>query len=392
MIEEVPQGDEESLADDIFVSEVYEASKPLKKNFFAWHRPRKQFVRHYQWCEQLNNLLDSVAADGRTLKYLGLPGDDLLDLRYFHDQVCVNKNVILKFLGFNKGANSGSDAQTELNISLDEVRRLEKVDPSSDVIADDFCGVADIRSMAWKQAKAYGPYDVINIDLCNGFALHKPDKVKNTHYVAMGQLLALQSKRKEPWLLFLTTRTRREDVDEDALERLVKKYLENLAECPAFQAASDDVMSIPDETALRNAMDTSDGHLNVFLVGLSKWLIGLAVAQSPPSIVEVKSAIGYRVDPGSDHDDLVSIALRFDPTFEPPADAVGLLGAQDTEANECVLATKAVKRLRTEKRVNADDALAGNHKLYDEMCESTADLLELARYDRSAYYAWLAAD
>jgi len=72
MIDEVSQDDEESLTDDIFASDVYEASKPLKKEFLPWHKPRKQFVRHFQWCEQINQLLDDTISADQTLKYLGM--------------------------------------------------------------------------------------------------------------------------------------------------------------------------------------------------------------------------------------------------------------------------------------------------------------------------------
>ena len=146
-----PQMDDDvSFADGIFGETVYEAPKPSKKTFLPWHKPRKQFVRSHQWCEQINSLLRVMQPEGKALKYLGLPGTDLLDLRYFHARVCEPQNIGLRFLGFNSSANPDSDAQTELNIALDEVRKLSKIDPLSDVIPDDFCLVANEKSMAWR--------------------------------------------------------------------------------------------------------------------------------------------------------------------------------------------------------------------------------------------------
>jgi len=392
MIDMVKQDDEGSHVDDIFASDVYDASKPLKKEFLPWHKPRKQFVRHYQWCKQIELLLNNTTPADQTLKYLGLPGNDLLDLRYFHDQICIKRGLSLKFLGFNKCIKSGGDDQTELNISLDEVRRLKNIDASSEVIADDFCCVSNEASVAWKQTKAYGPYDVINIDLCNGFAAHKPGGVENTHYMAISRLFGLQAKRMEPWLLFLTTRTGEQDVDADVLDKFVNKYLSNLSECADFKTASNEVMGIDNDKSLQDSLKAPDGYLGVFLVGLCKWLIGLAVGQNPPSKVEVKSTIGYCVDVNSKHDDLISIALRIEPTFLPPSDPLGLSAPSENGITECVLATKAVKRLQISKRINADTVLSGNLKLYTEMCESTVQLLIAARYDCDAYQEWLAAN
>ena len=57
-----------------------------------------------------------------------------------------------------------STAHTELNISLDEVRRLPRVDPMSDVIGDNFALVAKEDSLACRKTRELGPYDVINLD------------------------------------------------------------------------------------------------------------------------------------------------------------------------------------------------------------------------------------
>jgi hypothetical protein len=127
--------DDEEYADDIFGASDYEAPKPKKKEFLPWHKPRKQYVRRYQWCEQIKKLFapvptDDVASTGETtLRYFGLPGIDLLDLRYFHDQVCEPSQLRMRFLGFNKGANPESPAQTELNISLLDVISIPLFDP-----------------------------------------------------------------------------------------------------------------------------------------------------------------------------------------------------------------------------------------------------------------------
>jgi hypothetical protein len=277
--------DDAGYADDIVPVVTYEAPRPTKKSFLAWHLPRKQYVRHYQWCAQIDSMLDDSPPEDGTLKYLGLPGVDLLDLRYFHRQVCEAREIKLRFLGFNTAAQPSNQAQTELNISLHEVRSMPRVDPRSDVLGDDFVLVANDRSIAWKKALELGPYDVINLDLCDGFGAHAPNTVEETHYNAVNKLMSLQARRGGPWLLLLTTRAGRDHLHPHVLETLMAKYLDNLEKCPEFKEKSREFFSIDDNVALRSSTETP-GILPVFLCGLCKWLVGISLrcGRSPRSV------------------------------------------------------------------------------------------------------------
>lgn len=379
--------DEKELAEGILGISAYEIPMPEKKSFHPWHKPRKQYVRQHQWCNQLEMLLDEIHPDGNTLKYLGLPGDDLLDLRYFQSKVCEPRKMGLRFLGFNHGANPKSSMQTDLNISLDEVRKLAGVDPLSDIIWDDFRLISNDSSKAWHKTRGLGPYDVINLDLCDGFGKHEPSVLDDTYYSAVNRLLSLQARSKNPWLLFLTTRAEKRHVHQELLQRLVNKYIENLAHCLPFKMASIETFSIKDEAGLMTAADTSEGHLAILLVGLCKWLLGLAVTHQPPSIVEVKSVIGYRVYAGAPHDDLISLALRFEPTFVPVDDPMKIANHPSTLPSECNLAANALKQVGL--RGCADEILSTDAELQGQMVAGMADLLKLARYDIEAYHKWL---
>lgn len=378
--------EQESLADDIVQASAYEAPEPSKKDFLAWHLPRKQFVRHYQWCTQIGAMFNEYACEGH-FRYLGLPGVDLLDLRYFHEQICKPRGIGLKFLGFNKAAAPSSNAQTELNISLDEVRRLEGVDPQSDVIADDFSRIANGNSIAWKKASTIGPFEVINLDLCDGFGKHPPGALDGTHYDAVSKLMSLQSKMKNPWLLLLTTRAGQDHVHDDVLKILLGKYLANLQECEPFRLASAEHFGVADEDAMNNAAATEAGLLPLFLCSLCKWLAGLVLSQIPPSSIEVKSVIGYRVDADAEHEDLISIAIRFTPTFEPAADPMKLSKQSSAGLDEGAVAVQALNRVA--RRKNADSLLKDDPELNASMIDATAALLELARYDTDEYRSWV---
>lgn len=377
----------EGLADDIVDVTAYEAVLPLARDFLPWHLPRKQFVRRDQWCEQIGLLLDDAPLTDGPLKYLGLPGGDLLDLRQFHSAVCLARNIGLRFLGFNSGATPTSDAHTELNVSLDEVRRLPGVDPMSDVIGDNFALLAKEDSLACRKTRELGPYDVINLDLCDGFGSQAPGSLDQTYYNAVNSLLALQSRYMRPWLLLLTTRADRANVDSEVLHALLTKYTDNLANCTPFREASLEKFAIETAEALSAAANTADGLLAVFLTGLCKWFLGLALAHQPPTLVELRSVIGYRVNPDAAHEDLISLAIRFTPTFVPAVDPIGLARQQVAAPSECNLATRALKRVA--RRVDADKLLVEVDGLRQEMIDATAALLGLARYDELAYRVWV---
>lgn len=383
--------DEGNHADDIVELTAYEAPMPIaaKGNFLPWHHPRKQYVRHHQWCHEVIKLVvDRPPTDG-TLKYLGLPGVDLLDLRHFHAAVCEARGVNLRFLGFNSSAQPRSSAHTELNIALDEVMRLPRIDPLSYVIGDNFARIANHRSIAFTKARDLGPYDVINLDLCDGFGAQAPGTLDNSYYDAVTTLLSLQARTKTPWLLMLTTRADRPNINDQVLEALIGKYLANLNSYTSFREASRDHFAIETEATLTAATGTPDGLLQVFLTGLCKWFATLALEHSPPTSVELLSAFGYRVDRGSAHEDLISLALKFTPTFTPVRDALGLANPPKVDLDEGAMATKALRRVA--RRIDADKKLAENAELYQQMIAASTHLLSLARYDIEAYKAWVQA-
>lgn len=380
-------GDEEH-ADDIVDVVAYEAPMPcVAKEFLPWHRPRKQYVRHHQWCHEIVRMIADRPPVGGVLKYLGLPGVDLLDLRHFHAEVCEAKNVDFRFLGFNSNARPASKAHTELNVSLDEVRRLPRVDPLSDVIGDNFARVANQDSIAFRKARELGPYDVINLDLCDGFGSQAPGSLDSSYYEAVRSLLALQARTMNPWMLLLTTRADKANVNDQVLQMLLGKYISNLAECVAFREASRDCFEIDTADALNAAAHTPAGLLSVFLTGLCKWFVALALQHQPPTTVELRSVFGYRVDKCAVHEDLISLALKFTPTFVPAGDPIGLANHPVAAPDEGKLATRALKRVA--KRIDADRKLAEDAELRQRMIDATAHLLGLARYDIAAYQDWL---
>ena len=221
--------DQEVLTEGIFGDFEYVRPQTEPKEFKPWHKPRKQFVRREQWSALLQSLYER-REPGDPLRYLGLPGTDLIDLRYLHEQLCSASNRPLSFLGFNTEAQPGSAAQVQLSISLDEVRRLPNVDTQSDVIHDDFRRIGNPKSIAWSRTLQIGPFDVVNIDLCDGLASDPPQNADSV-YKALDQLMALQGRNPDPWLLLVTTRIGRGMFDADAEERLLSLFHGNVNDC-----------------------------------------------------------------------------------------------------------------------------------------------------------------
>ncbi|MFI5161632.1 MAG: hypothetical protein ACHQHN_10170 [Sphingobacteriales bacterium] len=361
----------------------YDFTKPAKTEFKPWHKPRKQYVRNKQWVHLINELLSAHFPEDKTFKYLSLPGDDLLDLRWLHEKVCVPKKVKIKYLGFNKGEKPGPEHDAKLEISRSEINSLPYVDGQSKLLPDDIIQISGgEKSIAFDESKEMAPFDIINIDLCDSIAGEAVDEFKENHYKTLNTLMTLQSYRKDPWLLLLTTRTNKGKVNNDVFKVLKKVYLENLKSCKGFMQKSSTITSVDGEEALENYCLKEDGFTNVFLIGLSKWIQGLGVSQTPQKEVEIKSIMGYRVWSKATSPDMISIALQINPTNTLAFDKMGLSSQNSPKVDECDKAIKMLEQLALQ--INVDEVLTDDG-LRDLMKSETIALLKQARYNVEGY-------
>ena len=372
---------QDDLTTGIFGDIEYAQPRTAPKEFKPWHKPRKQFVRREQWSALLRRLYKN-RGPGDALRYLGLPGTDLIDLRYLHEQFCRDNNRSLCFLGFNTEAQSGSPAHVELNVSLDEVRRLPNVDKQSAVLPDDFRLIANEDSIAWSRTVQLGPFDIVNIDLCDGLGSDVPQN-DGSIYNAIARLMAFQARNSNPWLLLITTRIGRGMFNADAEQRLISHFRENIVNCAGFAEACEQLLE-SDVESIDPATCSQSDLLNLMIVAIGKWLSKL-VQTIIPTRVELASTQGYRVDPDASKEDLVSLALRFEPVIVAAADA--LSPTPPAPVDECAIA-KAILR-RSNHRLDVDNILAQQPNLRDELIGETERLLTDARYDAEAYRQWL---
>jgi hypothetical protein len=169
----------------------------------------------------------------------------------------------------------------------------------------------------------------------------------------------------------------------------VQHYANNLKNCALFKAESESAFNISDEQTLKAAAESDAGLQYVFVTGICKWLLGMAVRQEPPSTIEVKSVLGYHVEKSASVVDLVSIAIRFKPEHAPANDPVNLAKVVKKVPDECALAVKALKRVA--RLGDVDGILKNNPEVEKSMLQRMTDLLAAARYDVEAYSEWLAA-
>jgi len=382
-----PDSQNDDLTDDLTSSESYGYEMPQKKKFLPWHKPRKQYVREMQWTRLIEGLLSEYYPADKVIKYLGLPGDDLLDLRYFHDTICEPKELKLQFLGFNKGMAPGKAHEASLEISLDEINRLKYVDNKSELIPDDFIQIAGEKSLAWTKSSDMGPFDVINIDLCDSIAKAGVTEFEEDHYKTLNRLMMLQSFRKKPWLLFLTTRTNKNSINEQVFDTLKRVYLDNLNKCKGFSDKSTENFYVSNEVDLNDYCNKENGFSNIFLMGLSKWILGIGVNHNPQSGVEIKNIMGYKVNADANHPDLVSIALQINPIMVAPVDKIGLAHKTAELIDECSKAVEMLDKLASQEDI--DQLLKSNTETNNLMIQHSSELLKKARYDTTNYEGWV---
>jgi hypothetical protein len=374
--------DDDNLSEGIFSRTDYAAGQPPPKEFKPWHLPRKQFVRREQWIVQARRIFER-RADSSPVRYLGLPGIDLLDLRYLHEHLCSPLNRPLRFLGFNSEAASNNDALVDLNTSIDEVTRLGNVDPQSEVVRDDFRSLARANSMAHRKTHLLGPFDVVNLDLCDGIASDDP-ACQGTLYDAIAALVALQVRSPHPWTLLVTSRIGRDHFHDHALGELLDRFYSNLTTCQDFAKVCAELLGAEDPANIVPASFPEPVFLRVVLIALCKWLLALGQTQSA-NRVELASCLGYRVNRGAPCEDLVSFALIFEPVIEPTANPLRAEPAPPVD--ECSEAARMARRARSFKDV--DGILDGDAALHEELVRETSELLRAARYNPDEFRSWL---
>lgn len=389
----------EELDGGLGYEDVSHSTVSLKRKFLPWHKPRKQYIRNNQWNSVIVSLVDALDLKGkaRSLEYLSLPGPDLLDVRALY-AVCADKEVRIRFTGLNAIAAEDKESTMDQLISLDELRGLQYIDPSSDVHPDHLERLSNKSSIAYQNVIKQAPtYDVINIDLCGSFLESPPKEKQNNYYEALFELLRYQAdNRTEDWLFFITTRTNKDMVHAETFERFVK-VLEGIFDvdqavydkCNELKIFSKDVLV--DRRIDRSKVDPFSFN-NLVSAGIGKWVLSALTAETPAYKSKMLKLFGYNVllDPAATCD-MISFGFWCTKMPTKAVDAFGLaagganLNSEDAEVAVSKCRVSVIDSIS--KIVDVDMHLASD-EAFEEALTSSVSLMRSARYDVDSYIAW----
>jgi hypothetical protein len=381
--------------EDELLQGIYQELQPSLEGvearaFKPWHKPRKQYIRIRQWCAVVRWLIrKNGMQQGDSLRYLGLPGEDLLDIRSLRG-VCERDGIRVKYLGFDSTAKF-SQGEFEFRLAEHEVAQFGFINEHSRILKARIEHVANEASLAYKYTKQYGDFDVINIDLCDSLA--GPASLGcGPYFEAIVKLCQLQvAGRTRPWVMFVATRAGRDHFDAGLKLRLFNYLLGNVSDSVDFARSLQQRLQI-DGIAIRGEMSNTAPFTHVRLVqvfglSLGKWLIRLMMSGTPRAKVRLLDSYSYRVY--GDEPDMLSLAFLFEPIIIPVVDRSGLTSSCVSEVQIPTEAAQAIELLLAVVGIeDVDKKLLDDGKLHAKMIDKCGTLLEEAHYDKQSYQAW----
>lgn len=383
--------------------DVSHGSIKLKTNFLPWHKPRKQYIRNYQWNAITASLIDylKIKEKGRSLNYLSLPGSDLLDVRSLYS-ICEKKEVLLKFVGLNEVTLDDKESLMDQLISINELRGQKYIDPSSDVYTDQLERLCVNKSIAQQQVmKPATSYDVINIDLCRSMLESPPREKQSNYYDALFKLLRHQAdNRTEDWVFFVTTRTNKDMVNENAFKKFVE-VLEQIFDLDSIVYEKCNELKIFSENVLvdrRINLDNLDptSFNNLVNAGIGKWVLNALIDSRPAHKSKMLSLYGYNVlQKKNTPCDMMSFGFWCKHIPNKATDTFGLAGSGANLNSENIDETITKARVAiiesVSKAINVDMNMS-NDNVFEEMLENSSALMRSARYDVESYISWARED
>jgi len=365
--------------------------------FFSWHLPRKQWVRRKQWADTTAALIDSIGPLDRPVRYLGLPGTEMLDLEVLAE-TCMEKNIRLKYIGFNSGAQT-PERRTIQHLAEQALRDLDAIEQPSLVLPDDIVALGSATSVATRRMREFESFDVVNLDFCDVFSGAKG----NQTHTAVRNIVEFQlHRRSQSWLMYLTTA-----IAADALDGADLAEYRNLFESNSKRSAEfGNLLSAPDMAAIPiGSGDPFSGVMGARLgrlltVGVGKWLLAL-VAPARGWSVELKSCVCYRrgllkIDTKNgpvQEPDLFSLVFGFRRVEAPVIDPTGLArnpaaATKDWDSVETKAAIQIVSKAA--KALDLDVVMQNSEELSRKMLDESARMLRLRNYDETKYRQWAA--
>ena len=314
----------------------------------------------------------------------------MIDIRIL-SKICLKEGLSLKYLGFNSATNNVR--KPEQTISENEMIHIPNIHKESKTILDYIQRVANTESKAYKSMSEMGPYDIINLDLCNSVA--QMASGRNTgnyrYFDAIYRILNYQTKtRIQPWLLFLTTRGEKPHVDPIDLEKLWSCIYNNIRENNGFKEKLETLIG----HKMGHCESVEDVDLDFFKfvqlfgIGVGKWFIKTMMSAEPKCSVQMLNSYCYRVNHGKPN--LISFAFLLRPVIQLPINIANLAeripeeptATIDIQELECTM-VDTISEI-----TDLDLLLLEEPDIRMQMICETKELLRQARYDISIYDEW----
>lgn len=371
------------LSVDIFPEEPRHLDVPLKKEFKPWHKPRKQFVRRHQWHKEadtlIKELIPRLQRENRPLRYFSLPGQDMLDIRIL-SELCEIYEIQMNILGFDT-------AGTEANISWHEVSKY--ISPTSLISKNNICELASKTSIAYKKMTQIGPFDIVNIDLCDS-AASLAQSVE--YHTAFTNLLEFQVNEKvEPWLFFITTRCDKQSVCEEVMRQYQLNVKRNAEQSTTFKNLLSSYGIVFDEQNNIDNIINTFVRAQYFPVCFGKWLLGVLSSVQNRWNLTMLDSYWYKVRPNALAPDMLSLGFILRPNIQRLSDPTGIAVVGDStannEPNEEYQAISIVEKSFALEDI--DEILHCKEEIRRAMIEESATLMNSARYSKEDYIRWV---
>ncbi|MBA8858908.1 hypothetical protein FHW19_000580 [Ochrobactrum anthropi] len=393
--------DDDDILDFALPPEPKPLAAPEPLSFAPWHRPRKQYVRVNQWLHHTKGIIEKIGAasfsDGQPLKYLTLPGPDLLDVRMIAE-FCSSLSIRLSYTGFCY-TNESEEKRLRRNINEFSLTHSQAIASSSTVVRARLEDVVIKNSDAQMALFRGGPFDIINIDACEPLA---NDNNQSGRLVdAIRSVTEFQlTKHRRPWLLLLTTPIQRDSISEASLKALHGQVCLNAQRDEEFaQKIAEKFEEGENIEAYLNKCCAKNGEelISVFSLGVAKWLIHLA-EQAQFKVIKLKS-YSYSMFKKEPFDpNMVSLCFLFQPQDIPIHDGSGLTAnPPPVQAGQQPAVSTHIRALsRAYDIENLDALLDANKNIRDDMIAQTKELLQRVGYPvddpEEGYDMWLAKE
>lgn len=362
---------------------------PAKREFKPWHKPRKQYIRRKQWCQEIGSLLKKIdiQMDNKVFRYLTLPSEDMLDIRVL-ESALERPDLQLKYFGFFN-TTPGSADDVRMNISENEVKGLKRVDDNSEVFRGLLQTAGNQKSGAYLALDRHAPYHAVNIDLCNHFAAPRQRNALAC-IDALRSIAEVQARKaRQGWLFFLTTRIQPDHVDAGHIAAFINAIRDNLARSEEFATKLGAIFEQEGADLIAKfekceEMPPEDFRY-FFCIGFGKWLLGYLMAAQPQTQVEMLSSYYYSIH--GEGQEMLSLAFRCTPRIVLPVDPYGLATAptpeDDAQVDEVTLGINVAKQ--SAELMDLDALLAGNTDQMEKMISDSARFLQDAHFDVTDY-------